>query len=57
MNIGPFSRRGFLAGGTGLLVGGRAMSQTLAQPTAAAMVAPTARAPLFDQTNSKALSP
>jgi TolB protein len=44
MNIGPFSRRGFLAGGTGLLVGGRAMSQTLAQPTAAAMVAPTAGA-------------
>ncbi len=45
MHISPFSRRGFLAGSTGLLLGGRAVAQTLAPPTTtAAIVPPTAGA-------------
>jgi TolB protein len=42
LSRGPFSRRGFLAGGAGLLVGGRAVAQTLVPPTAAAAIVPPA---------------
>ncbi|HTZ69793.1 MAG TPA: Tol-Pal system beta propeller repeat protein TolB [Acetobacteraceae bacterium] len=40
MFLPPFSRRGFLAGGAGLLAGGPALAQSLAAPAALAPTAP-----------------